>query len=165
VWGVGVLAVCGVHNEYRGTIPEIATESVTCTRGPPTCEDRVLDGPQEKRAPMVGAMSILILARELTITDLHARTTRLQGYLAHKKQRPPRILFFFFITMGLELSDTKVYAPEIRALLGTASYFCEAVVLKLRTVPNGTTLGSRILPVVPTVVRPRIRPSFGVVTG
>ena len=37
-------------------------------------------------------------------------------------------VFFFFITLGLQLSDTKVYEPEIRALLGTASHFCEAVV-------------------------------------
>ena len=38
---------------------------------------------------------------------------------------------------SLELSDTKVYAPEIRALLGTASHFCEIGVLKLmvRAVP------------------------------
>jgi len=34
---------------------------------------------------------------------------------------------------SLELSDTNVYAPYIRALLGTASHFCEVVVLKLRT--------------------------------
>jgi len=34
---------------------------------------------------------------------------------------------------SLELSDTKVYAPQIRALLGTAAHFCEVVVLKLRT--------------------------------
>jgi len=32
---------------------------------------------------------------------------------------------------SLELSDTKVYEPQIRALLGTASLFCEVVVLKL----------------------------------
>jgi hypothetical protein len=44
----------------------------------------------------------------------------------------------FFITLGLELSDTKVYEPEIRALLGTVSYYSEAVVLKSRTVPSGT---------------------------
>ena len=31
---------------------------------------------------------------------------------------------------SLELSDTKEYEPEIRALLGTASQFCEVVVLK-----------------------------------
>ena len=31
--------------------------------------------------------------------------------------------FFFFITLGLELSDTKVYEPYIRALLGTASHY------------------------------------------
>jgi len=33
---------------------------------------------------------------------------------------------------SLELSDTKVYAPQIRARLGTAAHFCEVVVLKLR---------------------------------
>jgi len=43
-----------------------------------------------------------------------------------------------FLLSSLELSDTKVYAPHIRAVLGTASHFCELVVLKLRTVPIGT---------------------------
>ena len=42
----------------------------------------------------------------------------------------------------------KVYEPGIRALLGTASRFCEAVVLELGTVPNDATLGLRILQVV-----------------
>ena len=32
---------------------------------------------------------------------------------------------------SLELSDTNVYAPSIRALLGTALCFCEVVVLPL----------------------------------
>ena len=32
----------------------------------------------------------------------------------------------------LELSDTKVYVPQIRARLGTAALFCEVVVLKMR---------------------------------
>ena len=31
------------------------------------------------------------------------------------------------MTLGLEMSDTKVYEPYIRALLGTASHYCEAV--------------------------------------
>ena len=44
--------------------------------------------------------------------------------------------FFFSTTLGLELSDTKVYEPEILVLLGTAPHFYEAVVLKLRTVPT-----------------------------
>ena len=30
---------------------------------------------------------------------------------------------------SLELSDTKVFEPSIRALLGTAAHFCEVVVL------------------------------------
>ena len=32
---------------------------------------------------------------------------------------------------SLELSDTQIYEPYVRALLGTASYFCEIVVLEL----------------------------------
>jgi len=37
---------------------------------------------------------------------------------------PPSLLL-----SSLELSDAHVYEPEIRALLGTASHFCEVVVL------------------------------------
>ena len=37
---------------------------------------------------------------------------------------------------SLELSDTKVYEPYIRARLGTASHFCKVVVPKLKTVPR-----------------------------
>ena len=34
---------------------------------------------------------------------------------------------FFLLLSSLELSDSKVYEPFIRALLGTASQFCEVV--------------------------------------
>ena len=37
------------------------------------------------------------------------------------------------LLLSLKLSDTKVYEPQIRALLGTAPHFCEVVVLRLRT--------------------------------
>jgi len=37
---------------------------------------------------------------------------------------------FSFLLSSLELSDTKVYEPCIRARLGTAAHFCEVVVLK-----------------------------------
>jgi len=56
--------------------------------------------------------------------------------------RPPPIiliiiLFFFFFTLvagprrslSVKLSDTRVYAPRIRARLGTTAHFCELVVL------------------------------------
>ena len=36
---------------------------------------------------------------------------------------------------SLKSRYTKVYEPQIRALLGTTSHFFEVVVLKLRTVP------------------------------
>ena len=54
-------------------------------------------------------------------------------------------LFSSLSTSSLELSDTTVYEPSIRALLGPASQFCEAVVLRSRTLPNGTTLSLRVL--------------------
>ena len=43
---------------------------------------------------------------------------------------------------SLELSDTQVYEPLIRDLLGTASQFCRVVVLKSRTESSGITLSS-----------------------
>jgi hypothetical protein len=46
------------------------------------------------------------------------------------------VFFFFFITLGLELSDTTVYEPEIRALLGTAH-------TKLLCVPTPAASGRR----------------------
>jgi len=49
---------------------------------------------------------------------------------------------------SLQLSDTQVYEPQIQALLGTASHFCEVFVLKLRTVPIGTAPSLRILRVI-----------------
>ena len=54
-------------------------------------------------------------------------------------------LFSSLLHSSLELSDTQVYEPQIRALLGTASHFCQVVFLKLRTVPIGTALSLRIL--------------------
>ena len=44
---------------------------------------------------------------------------------AHAEAGCRYFFFFFYVT---ELSDTKVYAPGIRALLGTASHFCEVFV-------------------------------------
>jgi len=49
---------------------------------------------------------------------------------------------------SLELSDTQVYEPEIRALLGTASHFCEVIFLKLKTVPIGAARSLRTLRVI-----------------
>ena len=37
----------------------------------------------------------------------------------------------YLLLSSLELSDTQVYEPEIRAILGTASHFCQVVVYKL----------------------------------
>jgi len=45
-----------------------------------------------------------------------------------------------WLLSSLELSDSQVYVPEIRALLGAASHFFEEAFLTLRTVPVGTAL-------------------------
>jgi len=42
-----------------------------------------------------------------------------------------QVFFSSLLLSSLELSDTQVYEPQTRALLGTASHFCEVVVLKL----------------------------------
>ena len=45
----------------------------------------------------------------------------------------PMVVFFFTLVTGsrrslsLKLSDTRVYAPQIRARLGTTAHFCEAL--------------------------------------
>jgi hypothetical protein len=46
------------------------------------------------------------------------------------------------LLLNLELSDTKVYEPSIRTLLGTASHFCELVVLKLKVRPLSSKFGT-----------------------
>ena len=43
---------------------------------------------------------------------------------------------FSLILPSLELSDTQVYEPYIRALLGTTAHFCEVAVFELRTADN-----------------------------
>jgi len=51
-----------------------------------------------------------------------------------------RLIRAFFssslLLSSLELSDTKVYEPYIRARLGTAAHLCEVIVLKLRSDPG-----------------------------
>ena len=49
---------------------------------------------------------------------------------------------------SLELSDTTIYEPYIRALFGTASHFCEAVDPKLGAVLLGTLLKLGVLRVI-----------------
>ena len=46
--------------------------------------------------------------------------------------------FFSLLLSSLELSDIKVYEPQMRARFGTASHFCEVVVLKSRIIPRCT---------------------------
>ena len=46
----------------------------------------------------------------------------------------PRPFLSSVLLSRLELSETQFYEPSIRALLGTASHYCEVVVLRLRTV-------------------------------
>ena len=71
--------------------------------------------------------------------------------LLYRRSRPPfhaSSSSSSLLLSSLELIDTQVYEPGIRALLGNALHFCEVVVLESRTVPNGTTLSLRILQVI-----------------
>ena len=49
------------------------------------------------------------------------------------------------VLSSLELSDTTVYEPTLRELLGAISDFCVVVVPKPRTVPNCTGLYSTLI--------------------
>jgi len=53
--------------------------------------------------------------------------------LSARKPLNPFKLFLFssLLLSSLEMSDTKVYEPQIRARLGTAAHFCKVFVLKL----------------------------------
>ena len=48
----------------------------------------------------------------------------------------PRTFSSSLFFSSLELSDTKVFEPQIRALLGTAAHFCKVRVLKLKLEPR-----------------------------
>ena len=50
------------------------------------------------------------------------------GHAAHSPNfQPFKVLCYSLLLSSLDFSDTKVYAPWIRALLGTVSYSCEVV--------------------------------------
>ena len=68
------------------------------------------------------------------------KTAALRGALRAAVKQVLTLLFYSLLLWILELSDTHVYVPEIRALVETASQFCEVVVFKLSTVPIGTAL-------------------------
>jgi len=68
------------------------------------------------------------------IFDDEYQTDVCDGSLADLQDSAPT-LFFTLVTgprrsLSLNLSDTRVYEPQIRALLGTAAHFCDVVVLK-----------------------------------
>ena len=69
-----------------------------------------------------------------------SRSTKMWGSSASNDATAsfPRSVFSLssFLLSSLELSDTNVYEPSIRALLGTATHFCAVVVFESRRVLN-----------------------------
>jgi hypothetical protein len=63
--------------------------------------------------------------KQVVINETHATVFRnVEDCGTQPLPRPiTGLLLLFFLTLGLELSDTKVYEPSIRALLGTASHY------------------------------------------
>jgi len=113
-----------------------------------------------------------------------------EGCQTTSKSEGWTLLFFFFTlvtgprrSLSLKLSGTRVYAPQIRARLGTTAHFCRVIVLKLRAVPScadglalpgsgwqiiltltsrvarckSVNLGAKMSPVSPLLVRPHKR--------
>jgi len=79
--------------------------------------------------------------------------------LTHSLSPSLSLLLSSLLLPTLELSDTNVYEPEIRARLGTAAHFCEVVVLKSFKphIPNPKTL--------PLTPNPRVGGPRGVRVG
>ena len=65
-----------------------------------------------------------------------------------------RVFSSSVLLSNLESSDIKVYGPEIRALLGTASQFCEAVVVESITALEELEV---MFPKLAAVARDRVR--------
>ena len=87
--------------------------------------------------------------RQLTVT--WQQTVRQRGFqgAGRRKQafRPRgsdvRVVSSYVCLSSQELSDTTIYEPYTRALLGTASHFCEVVVLK--SIPPAVVLVCAII--------------------
>jgi len=62
-----------------------------------------------------------------------AANTQNASFRLVASQAPVLLFFSSSVLSGLKLSDTQVYEPYTRALLGTASHHCEVVVLRLRS--------------------------------
>ena len=52
-------------------------------------------------------------------------------------------------SLGLKLSDTRAYEPQIRARLGTTAHFCKEVVLKLRAVGDACGMRGAVCGAIP----------------
>ena len=66
--------------------------------------------------------------------------------MSHLFFKPESFSFLSFLLSSLVLSDTNFYEPQTRALLGTATLFCEVLVLEPRTVRFKPNLRRRELP-------------------
>ena len=74
--------------------------------------------PSSLLLPLFSSLSLLLLLPIFSSLSLCPPSSLLFLYA-------PPLLFFFFITLGLEMSDTQVYEPYIRDLHGTTSQYSE----------------------------------------
>ena len=107
-------------------------------------------GTQDERQTPGGARRVGLPGRQLLLrlhaggTHLNKSSSSVDLYKACEAARSldlskaPRSSSSL-LRSSLELGDTNVYEPRIRARLGTAAHFCEVVVLKLRTARQGPT--------------------------
>jgi len=83
-------------------------------------------------------------ARFCEVVDLKLTNQRSSDYYEHTGIHifisnvflDERVSSSSVLLASLELSDTQVYEPQIRALFGTAAHLCTLVVLKLRCVAH-----------------------------
>jgi len=135
----------------RGTGSALALVMTVTYRGTSLIRKRVLLGPYRRPTPgalwwswgggrfFMSEVPLYTLYMDCTLNtriihSMHVLYTLYIYFMLYLYIVCAIYVWYFFSSLlhsSLELSDTKVYEPYVRALLGTAAHFCKVVVLKL----------------------------------
>ena len=95
----------------------------------------------------------LFLMSDVPLYARPGRTPRVRHREGGHVQRAAHLLSSSSLLLSsLESSDTKVYEPSLRARLGTASHFCEVVVLEFSISWPPTDIKSSTMALIPATL-------------
>ena len=115
-----------------------AAPTSTCNGvAPRSSRTRAVAGEAARNARSSGTHSACAPREKQQIRQLRTDPSTLKDQTEQRHALRLRQNLFTLVTgprrsLSLKLSDTRVYAPQIRARLGTTAHFCEVVVLKLK---------------------------------